>query len=201
MLQSPGLGEENMATGIVKLFHITKRYGFIQPDTGGPDVFVHAAAVRLAGLKRLRKGQKVYFEVYDHEGKPAARNLIVQAELGDSSEDQIRPDTGTATEKKPDAEKTPVSGVKVANERRSASDRKPISRTELERILAEAVRTSHPDCKRLVGVIVEKVSPASPGGAGWAVKGVKYGSADRSQCAAALSIHLNQLQQEFQIKD
>lgn len=189
-----------MATGIVKLFHITKRYGFIQPDTGGPDVFVHAAAVRLAGLKRLRKGQKVYFEVYDHEGKPAARNLIVQADIGDSSEEQNRPDSEMSTEKKSEAEKNLVSGIK-ASEGRSAGDRKPISRTELEKILAEAVRTSHPDCKRLVGVIVEKVSPASPGGAGWAVKGVKYGNADRSQCAAALSIHLNQLQQEFQIKD
>jgi hypothetical protein len=55
--------------------------------------------------------------------------------------------------------------------------------------------------KRLIGVIVEKVTPASPGEAGWAVKGVKYGNADRSQCAAALSIHLNQLQREFRIED
>jgi hypothetical protein len=155
----------------------------------------------LAGLKRLRKGQKVYFEVYDHEGKPAARNLIVQADIADSLEDQSRPDAEISTEKKASAEKDLVSNTKAASEGRSGGDRKPISRTDLEKILAEAVRTSHPDCKRLVGVIVEKVSPASPGGAGWAVKGVKYGNADRSQCAAALSIHLNQLQQEFQIKD
>ena len=190
-----------MATGIVKLFHITKRYGFIQPDSGGPDVFVHAAAVRLAGLKRVRKGQKVYFEVYDHEGKPAARNLIVQGETADASEDPNRPDTEISAETKPEAGKSPVSDIKAASESRSAGDRKSISRTELEKILAEAVRASHPDCKRLVGVIVEKVSRVSPGGAGWAVKGVKYGNADRSQRAAALPIHLNQLQQEFQIKD
>jgi CspA family cold shock protein len=200
-MQSPSSGEEDMATGTVKLFHITKRYGFIQPDTGGPDVFVHAAAVRLAGLKRLRKGQKVYFEVYDHEGKPAARNLIVQADIADSSEDQSRPDTETLAEKNSVLEKDLISDIKSAGERRSGGDRKSISRGDLEKMLAEAIRTSHPDCKRLVGVIVEKVTPASPGEAGWAVKGVKYGNADRSQCAAALSIHLNQLQREFRIED
>lgn len=200
-MQSPSSGEEDMATGTVKLFHITKRYGFIQPDTGGPDVFVHAAAVRLAGLKRLRKGQKVYFEVYDHEGKPAARNLIVQADIADSSEDQSRPDTETLAEKNSVLEKDLISDIKSASERRSGGDRKSISRADLEKMLAEAIRTSHPDCKRLVGVIVEKVTPASPGEAGWAVKGVKYGNADRSQCAAALSIHLNQLQREFRIED
>ena len=52
-----------MATGIVKWFNSTKGFGFIQPDDGGADVFVHISAVERAGLGSLREGQKVNFEV------------------------------------------------------------------------------------------------------------------------------------------
>ena len=66
-----------MATGTVKWFNATKGYGFIQPDDGGKDVFVHISAVERAGLRELREGQRVSFEVVvDRKtGKSAAENL------------------------------------------------------------------------------------------------------------------------------
>ena len=66
-----------MATGTVKWFNATKGFGFIQPDDGGKDVFVHISAVERAGLRELREGQRVSFEVVvDRKtGKSAAENL------------------------------------------------------------------------------------------------------------------------------
>ena len=64
-----------MATGTVKWFNATKGYGFIMPQDGGKDVFVHITAVRAAGLQTLTEGQKVNFELVSERGKTAAGNL------------------------------------------------------------------------------------------------------------------------------
>ena len=66
-----------MQTGIVKWFNPQKGFGFIQPESGGQDVFVHISAVERAGLRELREGQRVAFEVVvDRKtGKSAAENL------------------------------------------------------------------------------------------------------------------------------
>ncbi len=67
-----------MASGTVKWFNATKGYGFIEPDEGGKDVFVHITAVQAAGLQGLNEGQKVSYEVADQRGKTAAANLKVE---------------------------------------------------------------------------------------------------------------------------
>jgi CspA family cold shock protein len=66
-----------MPTGTVKWFNTTKGFGFIQPDDGGKDVFVHISAVQRSGLNGLDEGQKVSFEekVDPRRGKSAAENL------------------------------------------------------------------------------------------------------------------------------
>jgi len=69
-----------MATGTVKWFSAQKGFGFIQPDDGGNDVFVHISAVERAGLSNLAEGQKVSFEVKvdPRRGKSSAENLQVR---------------------------------------------------------------------------------------------------------------------------
>ncbi|GJE58827.1 Cold shock protein CspA [Methylobacterium trifolii] len=64
-------------TGTVKWFNETKGYGFIQPDDGGKDVFVHISAVERAGMRNLIEGQKVSYEILTDKrsGKDAADNL------------------------------------------------------------------------------------------------------------------------------
>ena len=66
-----------MNTGTVKWFNETKGYGFIQPDDGGKDVFVHISAVERAGLRSLAEGQKISYEILTDKrsGKDAAGNL------------------------------------------------------------------------------------------------------------------------------
>ena len=66
-----------MATGTVKWFNPTKGFGFIQPDTGGKDVFVHISAVEKAGLSNLNEGAKVSYEIVSDRGKESAENLRV----------------------------------------------------------------------------------------------------------------------------
>ena len=65
-----------MASGTVKFFNTTKGYGFIQPDDGGKDAFVHISAVERAGLSTLHEGQKVSYELQPgRNGKSAAENI------------------------------------------------------------------------------------------------------------------------------
>ncbi len=67
-----------LPTGVVKWFNPTKGFGFIVPDEGGNDVFVHASTVERAGLHSLNEGQKVEYElVPSRDGKFAAENLVV----------------------------------------------------------------------------------------------------------------------------
>ena len=63
------------STGTVKWFNEQKGFGFIQPAGGGEDVFVHISAVEKAGMRTLREGQKISYELVDSKGKTSAGNL------------------------------------------------------------------------------------------------------------------------------
>jgi cold shock protein len=71
-----------MQVGTVKWFNVTKGFGFIQPDDGGADLFVHISAVQRAGLSKLEEGQKVSYDIFNGKnGKTSATNLrILKAE-------------------------------------------------------------------------------------------------------------------------
>ncbi|RZI46534.1 cold-shock protein [Candidatus Finniella inopinata] len=64
-----------MVTGTVKWFNQSKGYGFIQPDRGGEDAFVHITTVRKSGFDTLQQGQKINYESKDNHGRSAAINL------------------------------------------------------------------------------------------------------------------------------
>jgi CspA family cold shock protein len=74
----PQLGDRHMALGTVKWFNSQKGYGFIQPQAGGQDVFVHISAVERAGLSSLNEGQQVEYEIVTDRGKQSAGNLKVK---------------------------------------------------------------------------------------------------------------------------
>ncbi len=66
-----------MAIGIVKWFNPTKGYGFIQPEAGGSDVFVHVSAVERAEMSSLQEGQRISYEIATNKGKASAVNLKI----------------------------------------------------------------------------------------------------------------------------
>lgn len=65
-----------MAVGTVKFFNSSRGFGFIKPDDGGTDVFVHKSAVERAGMSTLTEGQRIQYEVVTDSGKPAAGSLV-----------------------------------------------------------------------------------------------------------------------------
>jgi len=67
-----------MATGTVKWFNPTKGYGFIQPQDGGRDVFVHISAIERVGLSSLNEGQTIEYEIVSNRGKQSAENIKVR---------------------------------------------------------------------------------------------------------------------------
>lgn len=66
----------SMPTGVVKWFNEAKGYGFISPDDGSKDVFVHFSAIQAGGFRKLEEGQKVQFEVVEGAKGPNAQNVV-----------------------------------------------------------------------------------------------------------------------------
>jgi hypothetical protein len=86
-------------------------------------------------------------------------------------------------------------------EKQPTATRSPMTRAALELAIADAVRSFAPECSGLIGVIVERVVPGSPGAANWTLKGVKYGKAPRDRCRAAISAVVADGQRDFEISD
>ena len=86
-----------MPTGIVKWFNGTKGYGFIEPEDGGNDVFVHVTALKDSGIKFLNEGDKVSYELTENRGRMAAGNLTLDGESStesaDADDDQVEEST------------------------------------------------------------------------------------------------------------
>lgn len=102
------------------------------------------------------------------------------------------------------AVRRPVSntqGAMNAKSKDQSKPRKPMTRAELEKALADAVRASHPDCEGLVAVVVERVVPPWPDAANWALKGVRFGKADRKRCGSVLADVVAERQQQFELSD
>jgi CspA family cold shock protein len=78
MLRAATAKETDMATGTVKWFNSTKGYGFIQPDAGGKDVFLHVSALERAGLNAIADGQKVSYELESgRDGRTSAGSITL----------------------------------------------------------------------------------------------------------------------------
>jgi CspA family cold shock protein len=186
---------EVMATGTVKSFNRLKGYGFIRAESG-KEVFVHLSAVQKAGLADLRKGQKISFEIFENQGRAAAKNLRSNRKrMENVSEDKL------VSNRSQVSENLPLKMSPKKNEEHLNGKRTSITRASLELTIAEAARSSSQDCSALVGIIVERVVPKSPGGANWVVKGVKYGKAERDRCSATLFKCVEEGQRDFEVSD
>jgi CspA family cold shock protein len=64
-----------MATGTVKWFNVTKGYGFVQPDDGSKDVFIHISKLEEKGIRDLQEDQKISYDIEDNRGKTSATNI------------------------------------------------------------------------------------------------------------------------------
>jgi hypothetical protein len=84
--------------------------------------------------------------------------------------------------------------------KRRASDRKRVPRETLERAITVAVKNSDPQCEPFVGVLIEHHGPKSPADTNWAIKGIRFGRADRGKCSAALAIVVNKMQGKFELQ-
>lgn len=82
-----------------------------------------------------------------------------------------------------------------------AGKRTPIKRAALELAIAETVRERDPECNGLMGIIIERITPTTVGGANWALKGIRFGKADRDRCRAAISSCVTERQCEFELSD
>ena len=178
-----------MPTGIVKVFHRSRGYGFIRPEAGTEDIFVHFRALEAAGIKYLRKGQRVSFDQANDLGRPFATNLRLEDKAGSKQVNGVS------------LSFQDVQNADAADEKPDKPIRKPITRAALEQSLADAVRNVTPECEAFVGVIIERVVPETSVGANWAVKGVRYGRADRDRCEAALGMSLHEKQLEYMLSD
>ena len=95
-----------MPTGIVKWFNGRKGYGFIEPEDGGNDVFVHVTALKDSGIKFLNEGDKVSYELTENRGRMAAGNLSLDGESSSNSDETPSDDPEETSEEATEEEAT-----------------------------------------------------------------------------------------------
>ena len=81
-----------------------------------------------------------------------------------------------------------------------SSHRKRVSRETLEMTITAAVKKSDPQCEPFVGVLIEHLAPKSPEDANWAIKGIRFGRAERAKCSAVLTIVVNKMRGKFELQ-
>ena len=96
-----------MPTGIVKWFNGRKGYGFIEPEDGGNDVFVHVTALKDSGIKFLNEGDKVSYELTENRGRMAAGNLSLDGESSSDSDETPSDEVEETPEEETPEEETP----------------------------------------------------------------------------------------------
>jgi hypothetical protein len=89
--------------------------------------------------------------------------------------------------------------IPIFSSKQASHNREPIELKVLETAIANAVKAFSPNCKPFIGVIVERSAPSSPEDTNWTVKGVRFGTAERETCSAALSVVITRLKREFEI--
>jgi hypothetical protein len=91
--------------------------------------------------------------------------------------------------------------ISLSRKRALSDSREQIKCETLEVAIATAVKSSDPRCEPFIGVFIERRTPKSRDDANWAVKGIKFGKAERQNCNAALSVIVERLKREFEISD
>lgn len=142
----------------------------------------------MAGLTHLRTSQKISFEYSTIKASRLRRICVYMTSLQIC---QRWVSTGVTQHARCEMSQNSAERTEVK--------RTPITQAALEAALTEAVRAHDTQCEGLVGIIVERVDPAHPGGTNWSVKGIKYGKAERDRCDIALSICVEQMQREFEV--
>jgi cold shock protein len=160
--------------GKVKSFNAAKRYGFIHLHPGTKDIFFHLSQVKTQDLSSLRKGQWVSFEIADHKGKKIAKNLCFE-KANSTIGSQFNPPASDQTQPK------------------------LIAIEALEAVLASAIRESNVGCKDFIGLFIQPLVPYPRSGPNWAIRGIKYGSANRAQCDISISEIVKKMQLDFVI--
>ena len=135
-----------MPTGIVKWFNGRKGYGFIEPEDGGNDVFVHVTALKDSGIKFLNEGDKVSYELTENRGRMAAGNLTLDGESStesaDADDDQVEESAAEESSEEEAAEEAEEEAAEEAAEEEAEEEEAEEEASEEEASEEEAEEES-----------------------------------------------------------
>ena len=111
-----------MPTGIVKWFNGRKGFGFIEPEDGGNDVFVHVTALKDSGIKFLNEGDKVSYELVENRGRMAAGSLTLEGEQSSESDGDVEESSEDESQEESDEESAEEESNDDESEEESSDD-------------------------------------------------------------------------------